>query len=296
MEEKRFGPVLFIPGSNRGRYPNCNSIYIEGVNILVDPGSDRDRLRRLREQYPVDRVWLTHFHEDHIGYLDLFDDLPLWISEEDARPLSSLEAYLDFDWYENSDAEKQFWIQSLVEHFNFRPRTPAGFLKESDKTTQGGVTVEVIRCPGHTLGSLSFYIPEAHVLFTGDYDLTPFGPYYGDRGSNIVETIASIERLQRTPSKVVLTGHEKGIFEDPSDAIWERYLEPIYIREQKLLELLSLPKTLREIIDASIVYGKQRKRQVYFEAVERVLMKKHLELLCARRMVVQEGERFRRIL
>jgi glyoxylase-like metal-dependent hydrolase (beta-lactamase superfamily II) len=80
MEEKHFGPVWFIPGENKGKYPFCHSVYIEGECILIDPASDRNRLEKLRATAGVKSVWLSHWHEDHFMHLDLFDDLPLWIS------------------------------------------------------------------------------------------------------------------------------------------------------------------------------------------------------------------------
>ena len=76
MRETHFGPVWFIPGKNRGRYPHCHSIYIDGPGILIDPSSDRERLKQLRERDGVNAIWLSHWHEDHIMDLDLFDDLP----------------------------------------------------------------------------------------------------------------------------------------------------------------------------------------------------------------------------
>jgi glyoxylase-like metal-dependent hydrolase (beta-lactamase superfamily II) len=75
-EERHFGPVWFIPGENRGRYPFCHSIYIEGARVLIDPASDRERLVQLRENPGVETVWLSHWHEDHFMHLDLFDGLP----------------------------------------------------------------------------------------------------------------------------------------------------------------------------------------------------------------------------
>ena len=48
MQERCFGPVRFIPGENHGKYPFCHSVYIEGAGILIDPASDRERLKRLR--------------------------------------------------------------------------------------------------------------------------------------------------------------------------------------------------------------------------------------------------------
>ena len=50
MKEQCFGPIRFIPGENRGKYPYCHSVYIDGEGILIDPASDRDRLKRLRDE------------------------------------------------------------------------------------------------------------------------------------------------------------------------------------------------------------------------------------------------------
>ena len=33
------GPIQFIPGKNQGRYPCCNSVYIEEAGVLIDPAS-----------------------------------------------------------------------------------------------------------------------------------------------------------------------------------------------------------------------------------------------------------------
>ena len=124
MEEKHYGPVWFIPGKNKGRYPYCHSIYIEGTGILIDPASDRKRLLELREGPGVRQVWLSHWHEDHIMHLDLFDDLPLCISALDAAPLSDLELFLDA-YGLGDEAFRDYWRPILVDEFNFHPRKPS---------------------------------------------------------------------------------------------------------------------------------------------------------------------------
>jgi hypothetical protein len=45
MCERRFAPVRFLPGPNRGKYPHCHCVYVEGAGLLIDPGADRERLR-----------------------------------------------------------------------------------------------------------------------------------------------------------------------------------------------------------------------------------------------------------
>jgi len=48
-QEESVGPIRLLPGPNRGKYPHCHSVYVEGAKILIDPASDRERLKRLRE-------------------------------------------------------------------------------------------------------------------------------------------------------------------------------------------------------------------------------------------------------
>ena len=200
MEDRRFGPIRFIGGEKRGRYPFCHSVYIEEARVIIDPASSMDKLARIRKDEGVDMVWLSHWHEDHFTYLDLFGDLPLWMSERDLPPLTDIERLLD--WYGiDRDDQRSFWRKSITEQFNYRPRQARRFLKDNDIIPLGPVTVEVIPTPGHTPGHLAFYFREEEVLFMGDYDLTSFGPWYGDLYSSIEDTIASIRRLKDIPAR-----------------------------------------------------------------------------------------------
>ncbi len=291
MEKQQFGSVWFIPGENRGKYPFCHSLYIEGAGVLIDPASDREALIRLREHQGVKMVWLSHWHEDHFMHLDLFDDLPLWISEKDAPPLSDVEVFLDSYGMENDDY-RNYWKTVLREQFHYRPRKPTQFLKGGEIIDLGVVRVEVISTPGHTPGYLSFFFPEPEVLFMGDYDLTKFGPWYGDTYGSIEETIDSVKRLRKIPAKVFLASHEQGVFLEEPGKLWDDYLDIIYRRERKLLELLSQPRTLNEIVEAWIVYGRPREPKAFYELGERATMKKHLERLIRLGSVLQEGDRF----
>ena len=292
MEDRSFGPIRFLPGDNRGRYPFCHSLYIEGAGILIDPASNRERLLRLRAEEEVKMVWLSHWHEDHFMHLDLFDDLPLWVSLQDAPPLADLKVLMT--WYGLNEEEKRVWRPLLLEQFHFRPRKPARYLVDGETIRLGKLSVKVIATPGHTPGHLSFFFPEASVLFVGDYDLTRFGPWYGDLFSDINETLASIERLQGIPAHVVLTGHETGVFHDPPDELWRQYGSVIAERENKLLTLLEKPKTLEEIVAACIIYGRPREPKAFFAFGERALMTKHLEHLQKRGMVILKNGLYHR--
>lgn len=293
MEERHFGPVRFLPGPNNGKYPYCHSVFIEGAGILIDPSSDRQRLEALRDTHDVNAVWLSHWHEDHFMHLDLFEDVPLAMHAADAPFLENMETFLDGYGIEDTDA-REAWKPLLEEIFHFRPRQPDMLLEEKEGLSVGDVTVDILHTPGHTPGHLCVFFHEPEVLFLADYDLTAFGPWYGDRLSSIAETEASVRRLQGLPARVWLTCHETGVFEAAPPPLWDRYLDVIRRRRADLLALLAKPRSMSDIVDAWIVYKRPREPLAFYRHAEQALMEKHLEELITAGRVMREGRRYRR--
>jgi glyoxylase-like metal-dependent hydrolase (beta-lactamase superfamily II) len=294
MQELQFGPVRFIRGENNGKYPFCHSLLVDGAGVLIDPASDRNRLAALREKNAVHEIWLSHWHEDHITHLDLFDNLPLRIHPLDAPPLSDIERFLDAYAIDN-DEYRRYWADLMVKRFHFKPRQPDGHLNDGRIIDLGEVSAEVIHTPGHTPGHCAFFFREVAVLFMGDYDLSRFGPWYGDRDASIEDTIASIERLQSLPARTWLTCHEDGVFEREPGDIWLDYLGVIDERESRLLELLKTPHTMAEIVNTWIVYRKPREPEAFFAFAEEALMRKHIERLINTGNVMETDEGYVRV-
>ncbi|MEW6138049.1 MAG: MBL fold metallo-hydrolase [Thermodesulfobacteriota bacterium] len=292
--DRRLGPLVFVPGQNSGQYPYCHSLYVEGdVKVLIDPASDRDKLAELLDKPGVDAILLSHWHEDHLMHLDLFDRQELWISRFDAEPLQSLDKF--FDAYGMNDEERIPWTNTMYELFHFKPRFADRFVEDRELLNLGGVTAEVIHTPGHTPGHISLYFPEEGVLFLGDYDLTPFGPWYGDVNSDIDGVIASVNKLRGIQAKVWIACHGQGIIESDPAELWDPYLRVIDKREMRLLDLLKEPKTIPEIVEARIVYRKKREPKEFYDFGERAIMGKHLERLLKRGTVVLEDGKYRRV-
>ncbi|MCR4310874.1 MAG: MBL fold metallo-hydrolase [Deltaproteobacteria bacterium] len=295
MEERTFGPVRFIPGNNRSRYPHCNSLYIEGAGILIDPGSNRERLARLKQDPGVKSVWLSHYHDDHILYLDLFDDVPLCLSEPDALPLTDLELYLDWTGAEDIEEFREHWRKYYIEELHFKPRFPKNILRGGDQIRLPGVTVEILHTPGHTAGHLAFFFEEVGVLFLGDYDLSAFGPMCGEPNASVTEAIRSIRRLRTIPAKIWITSHGVGVFTENPDKLWDNYLGAIAQRENKILYALTQPMTFEEIVDIGIIYGRPNRPRAYYVLGERCVIRKHLEHLIEESRVRQDGKEYVRV-
>lgn len=87
---------------------------------------------------------------------------------------------------------------------------PAGNLKltENEEVKFGAHTFKIIRTPGHSPGSVSFYCAEENVLFTGD---TLFKGSIGRTdfpGGSMFQIISSLRELAQLPDKtIVYPGH-----------------------------------------------------------------------------------------
>lgn len=87
---------------------------------------------------------------------------------------------------------------------------PAGNLKltENENVKFGSHTFKIIRTPGHSPGSVSFYCAEENVLFTGD---TLFKGSIGRTdfpGGSMFQIISSLRELAQLPDKtIVYPGH-----------------------------------------------------------------------------------------
>jgi hydroxyacylglutathione hydrolase len=295
LMKNTFGPVRFIPGENKGRYPYCNSLYIEEAGVLIDPGSSRERLERLKLDPGVKSVWLSHYHDDHMHYLDLFDDAPLYLSDIGAIALSDIETYFDWAGLEDLEDFREYWRNILIEgKYPFKPRTLAGILRGGDRIRFPGVTVEVLHTPGHTAGHLSFFFEEEGVLFLGDYDFSSFGPVCLEPGSSVSETIRSVQRLRTIPAKVWITSHGAGIFTENPGELWDNYLGTIDQREDKILHALTRPMTLEEITEIGIIYGRPDRPRATYVHVERRALRNHLKHLIEKSRVRKDGEKFLR--
>ena len=295
MKEKRFGRIVFIPGTNQGRYPASNSILIdEDVKVIIDTGSDEILLKRLRNEKGCDILINSHYHEDHITSNYLFPSARLYVHKNESACYKSLDAFLDAYGVRGTNHE-QYWRDFIVTQFHYETRTPDVEFEDGNIFTFGDTRMEVIHTPGHTNGHSCFYFPDDGILFLGDLDLTHFGPWYGDRVSDIDQTIESMHRVLTIPAEIYITSHEKGIITGDITDLAAQYLRIITMRETALLEYLREPRTIKEIVHAWIVYKKPRNPLWMYEFAEYGNIIKHCERLLRHGSIEYNGEVYYRI-
>lgn len=180
---------------------NCSILACEKSQeaIIIDPGAEADRiLQILRAKGWKPKFLLhTHAHFDHIGATDeLYQHLggEVCLHRE------------DLFLYENVATQT-----SLFGMPGFSVPAIQSFLEDKDTLRFGEYRVEILHTPGHSPGSISFYIPteKEDWLFTGD---TLFQGSIGRTdlwGGDYGQIIRSIKnRLLAFDDKtVVYTGH-----------------------------------------------------------------------------------------
>ena len=257
---------------------------------VIDASSDGDKLNQFKEQGPVDYLITSHAHEDHLSFNYLFPQSKFCVHPLDAPHFENVESLIN-SYGDAPEEEKEKWRKFLENDCHYTPRRADLLLNDGMVMDFGEVRMKVIHTPGHTWGHCAFYFIEQRILFTADLDLTKAGPYYGDRTSDIDETIRSLERLKAFEVETFLTAHGKGVLEGDPEYI-NHYLEVIFLREEKLIHLLSKgPKTLDQIVQQGIIYGNKSPIGPWDLALsERTMILKHLARLGSINRVEQKGD------
>jgi glyoxylase-like metal-dependent hydrolase (beta-lactamase superfamily II) len=285
--------IWLIEGLKGGRFPYSHSLYInDGGGVLIDCGSDPEEISRLQREQGLAAIIMTHYHEDHFYFLHRFPDVEVWTTGVDAPPLESLETLLEQSGAVGTRFEAGY-RRRLIEEYNYVACTIARRIEDGEILRFGDTSARAVVAPGHTPGHLCLHFPGEDVLFLGDYDLTPFGPWYGDRVANIDDFLRSGRMLAGLGAEINVASHEEPVHRGNIREKMEAYLSVIDAREEKLVEFLSKPRSMEEIITRRIVYGKNAASE-WFDGGEYALMARHLERAVRECRIQKDGDRYSR--
>jgi glyoxylase-like metal-dependent hydrolase (beta-lactamase superfamily II) len=292
-EIRSFGRVKVIIGEKNGKYPHGNSILIEDdVTALIDPSQTVYELHGRVTERTVDLLLNSHYHEDHWIGNHWFPRTPLYMHALDMPAMRSLDTL--FDYYGMDEAANAVWKPVLLDKYHYQPRQQIGEFQDGQVFDFGHTRMRVIHTPGHTGGHCCFFFENESLLFLADWDLTRFGPVYGDATSDLIATIRSLEQIRALGAQTLVSFHHVGICETNQAALVTRYLDIVYEREQLLLEFLAEPRTLEEVVKKRIIYRKDYADVVWVDAVERNSMRLHLQKLVDEgRIAVTDGHYLR---
>ncbi|OIJ16072.1 hypothetical protein BKP35_03580 [Anaerobacillus arseniciselenatis] len=126
--------------------------------VIFDPGGEGTKLNTLLEAEGLTpkAILLTHAHFDHIGAVDdvrEFWNVPVYIH------------HLEKDWL--PDATKN-GSALFLGNDAITARDADFLIKEEGKLDIGTFSFEVFETPGHSPGSVSYYLKEVGIVFSGD--------------------------------------------------------------------------------------------------------------------------------
>ncbi len=164
--------------------------------VIIDPAAQADTIENLVQKMKAEpaAVLLTHGHFDHMlaaeGLKNRFS-IPVYAFEREQEILENAEDNLSDRWAKAYTMKADY------------------LMKDKEELNLAGIRFHVIYTPGHTKGSVCFYLPDEGVLFSGD---TLFAEGYGRTDlptGSITQMKESISALLTTlPSETkVYPGH-----------------------------------------------------------------------------------------
>jgi hydroxyacylglutathione hydrolase len=124
--------------------------------LIVDPGEEAPRILGAVEQLgvSVEAILVTHCHFDHIGAVAPVakaTGAPVYVSEIERGVLADIMSYVPFQGfgpYESYEADHA--------------------LEGGETLELAGFEIDVLFTPGHSPGHLTYSVPEAQAIFSGD--------------------------------------------------------------------------------------------------------------------------------
>lgn len=273
-----FGPVKFLRGRKQGKYPYCHSVIIDdGAVAIIDPSADKEYCRGLARHPDLAAAVVSHFHEDHQKYLYFFPEDRVWAPAAEAGAFRAVAGVLELLGIEDPHY-LDYWQKTLVEEFCYRPLKEVQTFGDGEELVFGRTRVHILHTPGHTPGHSCFYFPEQDILYLADLDLTAFGPWYGDRASDLQALLDSLARLEGFQARIYLTAHGQGVFTGgEAKAALARFKQVIFNREAELLHILRKPRPIEELVSRRLIYRKPLEPAFVYDHIERQMIGKHLQ-------------------
>ena len=166
--------------------------------VIIDPGDEPDRLLSAVEDLGIEQVeaiLITHTHFDHIGAVAPVaraTGAPVYCPEMETQVLAHIMDYVPwpgFGPFESYDAD----------------HTVAG----GERLELAGVDINVLFTPGHSPGHVTYAIPTADAVFSGDVLFQGSVGRVDLPGGDWPTLLSSIETLMDSlaPEATVYPGH-----------------------------------------------------------------------------------------
>jgi glyoxylase-like metal-dependent hydrolase (beta-lactamase superfamily II) len=240
---------------------NCYVIKGKERSLVIDTGLNRqvckdalsDGLSKLGVDMDKLDIFITHFHEDHIGLVPYLatDTVTIHFSKIEADIVAEyLSMGSDNPWWTQHKEFIQMRgfpeeeLQSVVdshpdEGYDIKGPLNIHTLTDNDSIDIGNYSFKCIETPGHSPGHVCLYESGSKILVSGDHilgDITPIIALWSDEVNPLKLYLSSLEKIEDLDVELVLPGHGSP-FRNLRGRI-EQLKEHHRIRAGEILEIL----------------------------------------------------------
>jgi glyoxylase-like metal-dependent hydrolase (beta-lactamase superfamily II) len=273
----------------KSMFPYSNSLFIDDeIKTIIDAGSGGRAYAEIPTEH-INLLLLTHFHFDHINGVQFFSNARIMAGFEEAWAFEDEEKYNKSLGYEDHWEEymgkprSEDWKahsrlpDDIPATPGFKPIKLAGVFKDGDIFNLGETTISAIHTPGHSPGHYAFFIPKEGILFSGDLDVSPRGPWFGMEFCDLDEIIDSIHKLIALKPNILVSSHRKVMYSGVEDLL-QGYLEMAIKREEEIEKFLAIPRTLDDIAVQNFI-NEAGQTDEYILFWQKMMIDKHLKRL-----------------
>lgn len=171
-----------------------NSYIISKNNkaILIDLGGNPEEILKYinKNKLKLEYILITHAHGDHISdinYIKTNTNAKIGLNKKDLALLKS-EFNLQFGNYDNFKVDLYLENNQIIDFENIK--------------------IKIIDTPGHSPGSVCFYLEEENILFSGDLLFKQGFGRYDLPLSNYTNLKESLKKILKLPKEtIVYPGH-----------------------------------------------------------------------------------------
>ncbi len=199
-------------------------------DVLFDTGcaNAQAEFATYKDTTKINRVYVTHSHEDHVGCLSLFNDTEIYAMDSIHHLLMTppqIVEFFQFVWGQPGAVDN---VESMPSEFVI-----------------GDLQFKVIDLSGHFAGMIGFHEEEKGWLFSADAVPLPSRKQIAMPEENLPKMIDTMKKILTLNLNVLFDGH-KGPIENPREHIEKRvnYLREI---DKRIHELNNEGKSIEQI-------------------------------------------------
>jgi cyclase len=219
LHELGDGLFAYLQPDGGWGWSNAGLITAGGTSLLIDTLFDlrrtRDMLDAMRPvtgDHPIEQAMNTHGNGDHwFGNELLPDGIPIVASAAALEEMQAVGPQLLHRLFNQLDLGPAFdaFAEATMRRFDFQsvtPRLPTETFSGARELRVGERPVRLLELgPAHTQGDAIAYVPDAHVVFTGDILFIEGTPIIW--AGPVSNWLAACDRILELDTRVIVRGH-----------------------------------------------------------------------------------------